>query len=89
MINSLQLTLALPMINVNSPSNVQFFTGLLLDVTQFDILPEFLLEYFYIWKLADGTYLKSDQDEIVSNDVEDEDEDESSRRLLKEAKGRE
>ena len=83
MINSLQLTLTLPTINVNSPSNVQYFTGLLLDVTQFDIVPEFILESAYLWKLFDGTYLKNsdDEEEIL-------DEDQSEGRLLKEVKGK-
>jgi hypothetical protein len=53
----------------------------LLGVVQFDIMPEELLEYFYIWKILDGTYLEESEDRFEMdffedfNDSTDDDED--------------
>lgn len=75
MINTLQLTLHMPCINVSTPTNVSFFSSLLIGVTQFDILPESILRYFYLWNLADGTYASEGEEEESEGS-------ESTRRLL-------
>ena len=68
MINTLQITLHLPAINVKSPSNAQFAFGLLVSITQFEILPDEVLEAFYVWKLFDGSY-RQDEEEWEEEDT--------------------
>ena len=48
--------------NVKIPKNTTFFSSVLLGVVQFDIMPEEVMEYFYIWKIFDGSYLEEEED---------------------------
>lgn len=39
MINTLQLTLHLPAMNLKIPGNASFFSGILINIAKFDIIP--------------------------------------------------
>ena len=41
------------------PVNANWFNRILITITQFEIIPEFIQEYFYVWNLLDGTYLQN------------------------------
>lgn len=56
MINSMQTTVHVQLINTRCPSNVQLFNDIIMQIAYFEILPEEGLETFYIWKLLDDRY---------------------------------
>ena len=78
MINNLQLTFHIPAINIykTMPPNALAFNSVMIDVVQFEVIPEALQQYLYIWKLSDGTYLQEEDEEQANAD--------SSGRLLQE-----
>ena len=40
------------------PLNAGSFNSILIGITQFEIIPEPIQEYFYAWNVFDGTYLE-------------------------------
>lgn len=79
MINSLQILLHTPAINVNMPGNVAGFMGNMIEITQFKLIPEDYLSLMYLWKYG------TEEDPIQENFFKkDENTTADGRRRLKE-----
>ena len=51
--------------NIKIPMNAKSFNNGLNEVTQMDLIPEYLLPYFYIWNVFDGTYGQDEEEESL------------------------
>ena len=71
MINALQIVFHLPGNSVEMPANTKMIYGSLIKVTQFDLIPEDWLEYFYFWRNIGAD--KSSNSRRLSDEDESED----------------
>ena len=62
MINVVQVTAHCQLINTEVPANVGLFNNITMKLIYFDILPDEGLQYFYFWKMFDGSYNKQEEE---------------------------
>ena len=84
MVNTLQLTLHLPAINVAIPQNAKSFNNILMQVTQMELIPEEYLPSFYLWNVGSDYYglTEDEEDELRISNGEENHYDKNDRRRL-------